>query len=908
MKMELAKLKESNSLLEDKLSATLLKVEESQHDQNKFLSQLVQLENEREAIVTELKQLEVQSCGDSNLSSINCSSEEILATIDRIRKSLENTVLKVQTSSQLLRSKADEAMKIIEKEKQKIISEKEEAIKDRLELEKQMKHLKENLESQITQDKVLIKDLEGEIQNQKLIIDKISESTQNYITKLENEMQSLQNLYKDAMEKLSEQKTKLQGLSEEKSYQKDLIDNTNSLLKEKCNEVKQLQEELDKIKSKSYENTSTQLDITDMSKETATQTILENKHLKENAYNWMSTNFDDLITKKDHDTYGDEVIISNVKIETQPQILNIQKPVENRESNILVQNNIQGTSGNNSDIEYVQSTSQDLNKHGKGKQDSIGSFQELTKANNALQERESMNKESFNFMKDSYRSYKSKQLSAGPLEKFSISSEEDSFEDLHGSQIHPYTSGGRKNFNIVSVPATSSFDKEESESYSLKLESESQISNNFKELDLSNPTTDASKDKEMFVIFKDSASSAAKKSFMTTDDDKSNHRPKLGPNEVIVEAITLQDQTRQKKINDIFSNQNYKIRDSHSPHKPRYINEQIVQSSKADAESKPVLEINMPRAEFYSRSGLASDDDKLSTESYNLNATSNSTERFAESLEPTLTLTTKTYKMSPDPETADAASDEETIRRVMKKKNRGYQPDKSLIDRKIYLSDSDENETNRHRESNVTRKATVTHQRDLNYERKSHEKLSRMDTDELIFRSNESHNDLNENISAVNYSEEQITVPLDSHRNPAFNFEDKGVLVKLDAPEDYEKKISMLTKALEDIEKDSKKKIKAIKSQYDANIKSFINEHNLGVKNMQSLHEETLQDILKIHENEVDNLRSMSIEAMRKADKIEKENVLLKNKFVELSNSSLDQVVIKFLFKVGIGKFVMPII
>lgn len=123
-------------------------------------------------------------------------------------------------------------------------------------------------------------------------------------------------------------------------------------------------------------------------------------------------------------------------------------------------------------------------------------------------------------------------------------------------------------------------------------------------------------------------------------------------------------------------------------------------------------------------------------------------------------------------------------------------------------------------------------------------------------------------------------------------YTDQEVLVKLDPIDEYEMKIKNLTNNLENIEKDYKKKIDAIKIQYDSNIKDILNEHNQGVKSIQGLHEETMQDIIKHHENEVENLRSMSIEAMRKADKLEKEVRCLKYQIQVCSSTCLNEVYI----------------
>ncbi|CAH2066163.1 unnamed protein product, partial [Iphiclides podalirius] len=90
---------------------------------------------------------------------------------------------------------------------------------------------------------------------------------------------------------------------------------------------------------------------------------------------------------------------------------------------------------------------------------------------------------------------------------------------------------------------------------------------------------------------------------------------------------------------------------------------------------------------------------------------------------------------------------------------------------------------------------------------------------------------------------------------------------------------------------DEKKKIVANIQELETRCigESALSQNNCGVQSLQSLHEETLQDILKVHENETDNLRSMSIEAMRKVDKLENENKILKSKILTSNSSSLDE-------------------
>ncbi|XP_041979921.1 reticulocyte-binding protein PFD0110w-like isoform X3 [Aricia agestis] len=106
----------------------------------------------------------------------------------------------------------------------------------------------------------------------------------------------------------------------------------------------------------------------------------------------------------------------------------------------------------------------------------------------------------------------------------------------------------------------------------------------------------------------------------------------------------------------------------------------------------------------------------------------------------------------------------------------------------------------------------------------------------------------------------------------------KNNLEKFNILNIYEKKVENLTKALVESEREHRKKIAALKYQYERHIKNIINEHNKGVVSIQTLHEETLSDVIKIHDIEIENLRAISIEAMTKTEKLERENKKLKLK------------------------------
>ncbi|CAH0700806.1 unnamed protein product [Spodoptera exigua] len=251
MKRELAKLQNENSLLSEQLSVTRVQYDEFSRDNFKIASQLKHLQNEREIIVTDIKQLELKTVGESALAPNKCDVEDILASLDRIRKSIDARFLKVQTSSQLLLSKADEAKKIVEREKQKIINEKEEAIISRQNMEKQLLELKTKLENQIADDKIVM-------MNQKLISDRKIKSSQDYISKLKEELDALQSLYKNSVEKISEQQEKLQNMTKDKDKLLEMVEEIKADLRKKSNEVAELQNQLDALMKKTHRNMETQ--------------------------------------------------------------------------------------------------------------------------------------------------------------------------------------------------------------------------------------------------------------------------------------------------------------------------------------------------------------------------------------------------------------------------------------------------------------------------------------------------------------------------------------------------------------------------------------------------------------------------------------------------------------------------
>ncbi|XP_047987532.1 major antigen-like isoform X2 [Leguminivora glycinivorella] len=277
LKLELAVLQQSKSKLEDQLSITKSQYELSSKNKQNYLSQIEDLKNDREIIVTDIKQLELFSVGDSELYPDNCEIELILHSIDRIRRafdarqaktiSLEHTLAKVQASSQLILNKADEAKTYFENEKQKILTEKDEVLNEKNCLEKQLIDLKNELNKQISHDGDIIKDLRAEISNQQLIFDKIHESTEKYITTLQDEIQSLKDLYQEAHANIRELKETISKNTAENDEKDVIIQNLTADLERKAQEMSELKLKYDDLvkywTAKSNRSVSSQTDIDD---------------------------------------------------------------------------------------------------------------------------------------------------------------------------------------------------------------------------------------------------------------------------------------------------------------------------------------------------------------------------------------------------------------------------------------------------------------------------------------------------------------------------------------------------------------------------------------------------------------------------------------------------------------------
>lgn len=955
--MEIARLQNYNADMEKQLARAS---DESIRSKQSHKARIIQLQNERENIVTDIKQIEITSVGDSALLQDQCSLEEILWSLNRIKKhiedqdlqcaALEQTLLKVQTSSQLLLSKADEAKKIIEKEKQNIIHEKEEAIADRLNMEKELLDLKDTLERQANRDKTVIKDLEGEILNQKLIIDKINNSTQNYITKLEEEMQSMQNLYQNSLDKISELQDKLNSKTSEKANIENIMHKLHEDLERKNKEVTSLKIELDEIKN---------IPKTDFKSQVGTS--------KANIINESSQT--DKMSYVDEIGYNDPTDLQRIE---DVEGINLRVPKDKRTKQI---------------------------------QPSFNEVQILT-----------ANVEpTFDFVKNTYLTYKLKQLSTYRLEHCSISSSDQNLVDIYSRQSDMHTDSSKIMGNL---------DHENSKQLTLSTHDSDVLNNEFvstpekstdKDLFLIyHDSTGSRVDKEFDN--KDTWSHAASSSqpevnmskmvrrsillnHQSPNQSRDNHKsenqkhsdeefyevnpkggvgrkePKIQPNEYennktvarnsqhktnmgssqtktvrySGELIGLPEKEPNKEIYSVETKNQLHNQDL-KQYQPASLNEKSAPRDYAevDDQNRAILEdtaikklqgpISSKPKYYMEMSSLTKDlnHESLSNnpQSWPLRRDSNIQNTGKYNSDQKL----KKYSDEDNFKVRGVSNSDMYIRdledqisdhRIRNTENNSsgfehYKPEPNIS---RYRDSNGQNQTNEY----LTDKKLVSHTKlspESNKDDKSHHQLSRVGADVLIFKNEDVRDDglpksrlggfgleyildtvkhelepdieLNSQVRRTRSDDvynmfrdggvsESIpgmitgkTVSSFSgspdHRTPSKSVTEQSVMVNIDPKEDYENKIQFLSKALQAIEKDYKKKIDAIKIQYNSHIKSIINEHNQGVKSIQSLHEETLQDVIKIHENEVESLRSMSIEAMRKAEKLEKENRLLKFK------------------------------
>ncbi|XP_022820749.1 sporulation-specific protein 15-like [Spodoptera litura] len=922
MKMELAKLQQENSLLSEQLSVTKVQSDEFSRDTFKIVSQVKRLQNEREIIVTDIKELELKTVGESDLAPNKCNAEDILASLDRIRKSfdarscksssLERTLLKVQTSSQLLLSKADEAKKIVEREKQKIINEKEEAIIDKQHMEKQLLELKTKLENQIVKDKMIIDDLEATILNQKLIIDRINKSSQDYISKLKDELDTLQNLYKNSVDKISELQERLQSMTEDKDKLLEMIEEIKADLGKKSNEVAELQKQLDALKNKPHRNKEAQTKTTPIFRNMETQT--DEELLLPVEVNTIDSTEPSSATRDKLD-YMESINLmetnkapldkKHTQLEMQPE-----RPHLINEVQVLAAAVEQPTFEviKNSYIDYKMKRL----KPGKLEQQSITCFTENDKEKT----------ESKTNTSPKINDRAAKRAHKSTKKYVNAKTQSNNLIDIYNKQsMHTDSSKGNYGSDNIANSMIPSHSQAKSTGYAAHENYGTENNEASKYKDSKTyvaSTSDNSTDKDLFVIYKDSENSYNNNNKVQSKGTWSGK----GHSEIVVEAVTVHPTNNTINIDP----KNYGEKDSY-----------IFHENIEDDSVRQKLKISLPRVEtesttsdmdkkslgsytiaLYSSPKLLSDSDtkinedgKTVKHEISFPTISNDDNQFTgsylnnylrvESDEDAVRLGNRKTKVLE----TDSGTSKPTDFHVSKKKPTNSTPFGSDSYHKLSRVDADV----RLLKAEPDQKSSQAGRKNFGLEYIMDTVQGEVDPDAIKYyatkdlrktRSDERFNlvKIREKTDSSPSRLSEFKMSFTEYKTNSINskssdkspksFTERSIMAKLDTNNDYELKINSLTKALENIEKDYKKKIEAIKMQYDSNIKSIINEHNQGVKSIQSLHEETLQDIMKLHENEVENLRTMSIEAMRKAEKLERENRALKTKALDCGISGVD--------------------
>ncbi|CAK1603445.1 unnamed protein product [Parnassius mnemosyne] len=1018
MRIELAKLMDENYKLEEKISATKEEIEESTMKKDTYSSQVTRLEGEREIIVTYIKQLEIKCVGDSALSPDNCYVENILTSLDIISDYIEAR----NNSSQLVLSKADEAKRIVEKEKQNIIKEKEEIIKDKINVQKQLVVLKEQLEEQITKDKEIINDLEAELSNQKLIISKINESTENYVLKLEEELRSLRELYTNALAKISDLEYNLSIEKEQNKQNNNIIEQAKIDLEKKCQDIKTLQVSFETLKNKNLMDFAIQCNIKNIQNNISAQT--ENMGLREISVNSLE--------EKNNTTFDSVDSLENDKV------MNLK------------------TTG----FENLKSDQKlnDLNL--KKESEPINEVQILT-ANV---------KPDFDFVRNAYLSYKLKRLSIGGMEQYSVSCISD--EDISDSY-------GRESLTVNSKLsskslATPTFTLKEPNIKINKISdiqtpySTSSLNSNDTNQNRGNKTTVTgftivdSKTKDHFTNSIKNGKSRITSTHKKIPDDKKNNdqyqftnsiknsKRSLTSNNLEVSDyedifVIYQDTDHDNKSrNDssILSNKEYLVKSKsleinkmNSQTKDKKIEKVLVDSLPINY-TKPMVSnnherkkksLNQPMQNSLSEVSLIkkmshhyikinnnekkreNNDDKLNavrlSRSLNslissevdaesnqevvnvnhnigkLNAVLNKNEEYREvhwnkhhdvtrdSInklsydENTLNDIGKNISIIKTKQQETINKKNRPIKHKLKKIEHDYisnaakqhikledETFKTANDSKDTLTKSNFISNNSSASKNLifpnssskseSSKNAITQIYNLedetfktaNDSKDTFTKSNFVSNDpsaskNLIFPNSSSKSESSKNAITQIYNLEDETFKTANDSKDIFtksNFvsndpsaskklifpnsssksessknaitiknkletNDIGVMVEIEDVSYYNEKIRSLTNTLKNVEREYKEKIRAIKAQYDNNVKNIMNEHNQGVHNLQSLHEETLQDILKLHENETDTLRTLSTEAMRKVDKLEKENHILRDEILKSSLFNSDE-------------------
>ncbi|KPI94008.1 hypothetical protein RR46_13173 [Papilio xuthus] len=867
MRIELAKLKDENLQLEEKLSSTMIEVETSAKENESRLS------GEREIIATDIKQLEIKCVGDSALSPDNCSLKSIMTSLERIDNYIETR----NNSCNLVLSKADEAKKIVEKEKQKISKEKEQAIKEKLDAQKELSVIKKTLENQLSKDKSVINDLEAELFNQKLLIDKLKQSVRIYILKLEEEICSMQDMYSKALDKINELEAQIEDANNDKKENEETINKVKLELQEKSQDIKYLKSMLDVLKNKQ---------VIDFS----AQTVLEN-NLTNISTQTEKLDLNEIDSSYLHETNMNNKIIGGFE---EGRVLNKQSDgcivpkSDKEESHLLI--NIQH------DVKEVQILTANV-------EPTLG------------------------FVKNAYVNYKMKKLSFTAMEQYSVSCiSNDTFDSVskqscQGNEMSSSPINNATKLEIASKVSTYKIVDDDITSFSLISNMESDKIGigapnvaKVKEISTDNILTITSESNEMNLSLNHS-NVVTNKDFIIIYRDSDCDESKINT-EILKEKTRLNEPIYKTVSREILLPQNdyYSakiISDTKSFEENKYNNENVKPLSDEDKgnllASKPVYShISLSETTFIKDLAIVKKVSKAEQRN-GINGSKGTDSRLSRSF-----TSLKSHNCD-SLEVKENHKEEIIFNSMPKTKIDLYLYEQNILDHNSYLYNGN---------NKINDSVNTTSQLDITKGQSAFGKSIEYTTNTLNKIGIENKRDDNKghleltNTEIFNeflrrtYSNEQLRKPhaftnspvIAKHSNLLFGIpkelnvkysknvtnidnvktKDVAVMVQFD---NHQEKIKFLTSTLENIDRSYKEKIRAIKAQYDNNIKNIMNEHNQGVQSLQSLHEETLQDILKVHENETDNLRSMSIDAMRKVDKLEKENKMLRAKII-LNNPS----------------------
>ncbi|XP_063617958.1 uncharacterized protein LOC134790900 isoform X2 [Cydia splendana] len=1007
LKLELAVLQRSKSKIEDQLSITKSQYELSSKNKQNYLSEIEDLKNDREIIVTDIKQLEIFSVGDSELNPDDCEIERILHSIDRIKRafearhaktlSLEQTIAKVQASSQLVLNKADEAKTYFENEKQSILNEKENVIQEKNSLEEQLVDLKNELNKQISQDGKIINDLRVEMSNQQLLFDKIHDSTEKYTKTLREEIQSLKDLYQDALSNISELQEKLNKSMAENDEKDSIIQNIIAELESKTKEISEIKLNFDNLAKDQLTNKASQKRDSDNYKDVSSQTDNVQHHSFFDLAGSTTKSSDEMaqydLTKINKSGHRDS-------IKPMYDFLPQHKPPLVNEVQILA---VETTPT----FDFVRTSYLDykIKRLGPGLVEhhsilpvsaSITSFVDVShEMNNKFSEsNDSYNtqdveiRKSYEGLVDIYHSPSDGIKTSSKL--IGISS-----QNQNSLQTYGQTSDGvypNKNSNIYISEVV-----KPTENYS-ELHTTAKPQNE-KHVDVAGKKSDNSERKHVKANVKFESSSTISLHSNKKETDETKLKLKINLPRVAVESnsyVTTTDNDNNSLYSSTLDTYSHSIQESLSDSKV-HIPSSGEHDTKSETTSLPTISyaddlymrsrsfIEIPSKDSSARKSSSSSDSRIPADK-----TNDSPGQFIvyEDRKVRVTKPQQIFTFVEKLQKTGFKNDEASFRFIADDENDPSTGKTS--EHNVSFSKSDDSidlhllkSKRRVKTSNVPQKEIVyddpleglvsreTNKDYLATEKKRKEHSSKIPQQKLALSGNDkphhkgrlvsdkkpktksgnvgpdvsfgylkektkSSSNMGDDGNNDNSVQERrsdhdaLTYILDSLKpDPAensgsylfstmsderyannriqpwisltkneFTSEDKksrpkshdqSVMVNLDTNKLYEEVITGLRKSVEDAEKDHKLQIEAIKIQYDRHIKNIMNEHNHGVKSIQSIHEETLRDIVRVHENEVENLRTMSIEAMRKAEKLEKECMSLKPK-MSLYSSTLPEI------------------